>query len=90
MKSSKTTGHKTAVISSEDVEGASVYDRRGKKIGKIDHLIIERLSGRVVSVVISGAGCLGLGHSHVELPWSALAYKNSLNGYEALLELVPS
>jgi sporulation protein YlmC with PRC-barrel domain len=90
MKSSKTPGHKPAVISSEDVEGASIYDRLGKKIGKIDHLIIERLSGRVVSVVISGTGFLGLGHSHVELPWAALTYKHNLKGYEALLELVPS
>ena len=90
MKNTNTTGHKPAVISSEDVEGATVYDRLGKKIGNIDHLIIERLSGRVVSVVISGAGFLGLGHSHIELPWAALTYKNKLKGYEALLELVPS
>jgi hypothetical protein len=53
------TGH--AVISSEDVEGVSVYDANKKKIGKVDHLMIEKISGQITRVVISGLGFLGLG-----------------------------
>ena len=74
------------VISSEDVEGVAVYDEQGKKIGKIDHLVIARLSGRVVSVVLSTGGFFGLGHSHAELPWGALKYNSRLNGFEARAE----
>jgi sporulation protein YlmC with PRC-barrel domain len=69
-------------ISSEDVEGVAVYDVQGKKIGKVDHLVIEKASGRVATVVLNVNGFLGLGHSHVELPWSALKYSSRLNGFE--------
>ena len=73
-----------SVISSEDVEGVAVYGAQGKTLGKVDHLVIERLSGRVVSVVLNVSGFVGLGHSHAELPWSAPKYNSKLNGYEAL------
>ena len=71
-------------ISSEDVEGVAVYDARGKKLGKIDHLVIEKISGRVVSVVLNVRGFMGLGYTHAELPWSALKYNGRLHGFEAL------
>jgi sporulation protein YlmC with PRC-barrel domain len=35
-------------VSSDDVEGATIYDDVGKKIGKIDHLIIEKMTGKVL------------------------------------------
>jgi len=38
-----------ALISSEDVEGTNVYDMKGSKIGEIDHLMIDKISGRVTS-----------------------------------------
>ena len=90
MATTNTTAREHAVITSEDVEGATVYDGHGKKIGKINHLIIERLSGRIVSVVVNVSGFLGLGHSHVELPWTALRYDTRLNGFEAQTRASPS
>ena len=45
------------LISSEDVEGTNVYGVDGKKIGDIDHLMIEKVSGRVAYAVISFGGC---------------------------------
>ena len=35
------------LISSEDVEGVNVYDMKGTKIGEVDHLMIDKISGRV-------------------------------------------
>jgi sporulation protein YlmC with PRC-barrel domain len=69
------------LISSEDVEGTEVYDASGKNIGEIDHLIIDKLSGRVAYAVMSFGGFLGLGHSHYPVPWSALTYDTSLGGF---------
>src|ERR1700730_17538340 len=74
------TGH--AVISSEDVEGVSVHDANGKKVGKVDHLMIEKVSGHVTHVVISGQGFLGLGHNHYRLPWNVLKYSTHRNAFE--------
>ena len=69
------------LISSEDVEGTEVYDMSGKNIGEVDHLMIDKTSGRVAYAVMSFGGFLGLGHSHYPVPWAALKYDTSLGGF---------
>ncbi len=69
------------LVSSEDVEGTNVYDMGGNKIGSIDHLIIDKRSGHVRYAIMSFGGFLGLAHSHYPLPWAALKYDTSLEGY---------
>lgn len=69
------------LLSSEDVEGTDVYGVDGVKVGEIDHLMIDKLSGRVTYAVISFGGFLGLGHSHYPVPWVALKYEPKLGGY---------
>ena len=80
------TTHSTAhpdhrLISSEDVEGTDVYGIGDESIGKIDHLLIEKITGRVAYAVMSFGGFLGLAHSHYPIPWSALKYDSALQGY---------
>lgn len=48
-------------ISSEDVQGTEVYGPDGKNIGEIDHLIIDKVSGRVAYAVM-GFGGFPLSH----------------------------
>jgi hypothetical protein len=69
------------LISSEDVEGTAVYGPSGDKIGAIDHLMIEKISGRIAYAVMSFGGFLGLAHSHYPVPWGVLTYDTSLGGY---------
>ena len=69
------------LISSEDVQGTEVYGLGEEKVGEIDHLMIDKLSGRVIYAVMSFGGFLGLGHSHYPLPWAALKYDTGLEGY---------
>ena len=69
------------LISSEDVEGTEVYSVGGQNIAEIDHLMIDKISGRVTYAVISFGGFLGLGHSHYPVPWAALKYNSNLGGY---------
>ena len=69
------------LISSEDVEGTNVYEMKGSKIGEIDNLMIDKISGRVTYAVMSFGGFLGLGHSHYPIPWGALKYDTKLDGY---------
>jgi sporulation protein YlmC with PRC-barrel domain len=68
-------------ISSEDIHGTEVYGADGKNIGEIDHLIIDKVSGRVAYAVLSFGGFVGLGHSHYPIPWGALTYDTSLGGF---------
>jgi hypothetical protein len=58
----KATAHPDRrLISSEDVQGTNVYGVGDKSIGEIDHLLIDKVSGRVLYAV---SGFLGLAHSH--------------------------
>jgi hypothetical protein len=77
----QTTRPAHRLISSKDVKGADVYGVGDKEIGEIDHLLIEKVSGRVAYAVMSFGGFLGLGHSHYPIPWTALKYDTSLGGY---------
>jgi hypothetical protein len=70
-----------SLISSEDVEGTTVYGPGGDKVGEIDHLMIDKVSGNVTYAVMSFGGFLGLGHSHYPVPWATLKYDTSLGGY---------
>src|SRR3954470_11844222 len=41
------------LISSDDVQGTEVYGTGDESIGTIDHLLIEKLSGRVAYAIMS-------------------------------------
>lgn len=73
------------LISSEDVEGTEVYDTAGNNIGEVDHLMIDKTSGRIGYAVISFGGFMGLGHSHYPVPWNALKYDTSLGGFRTAI-----
>ena len=78
----QTTTHPNRnLISSEDVEGTKVYSPDGSHIGDIDHLMIEKVSGRVTYAVMNFGGFLGMGESHHPVPWGTLSYDTSLGGY---------
>ena len=63
------------------MEGTAVYDRRGNRIGSIKRLIIEKVSGRVISADVTFGGFLGLGEHHFPIPWEKLSYDVALGGY---------
>ena len=70
-------------VSSAAVEGVYVYDGVGRKIGQVDHLVIEKTTGKVLGVVVNVSGFVELGHSRREIPWSALHYDAELKGFRA-------
>lgn len=80
----KATSHPNhTFISSEDVEGTKVYDPDDNGIGSIDHLMIDKITGKIVYAVMSFGGFLNLGHSHFPIPWSALTYDPDVDGFRA-------
>jgi len=68
-------------ISSDKVEGTSVYNRNGDSIGTINHLMIDKISGQVEFAVMSTGGFLGIGESYSPVPWDSLVYDVNLGGY---------
>jgi hypothetical protein len=70
------------LIGSDKVEGTSVYRSNGDKVGEIDRVMIDKLSGKVAYAVMSFGGFLGLGEDYYPMPWSLLKYNERLGGYE--------
>ncbi len=74
------------VISSERVEGTAVYNKAGDKLGSIDDLMIDKLSGQVRYAVLEFGGFLGIGTDRYPLPWNMLKYDTSMDGYVVPLD----
>ncbi len=71
----------TSLVSSSDVNGTEVYGRDGAHIGSIDHLMIDKQSGKVAYAVMGFGGFLGLGEEHHPIPWGKLQYDTNQNGF---------
>jgi len=69
------------LIGSDKVEGTAVYGADDQKIGSIERVMIDKLSGKVAYAVLSYGGFLGIGDDHYPTPWSSLTYDTSLGGY---------
>jgi len=70
-----------SLIGSDKVEGTSVYDANDTKIGSIERVMIDKMSGKVSYAVLSFGGFLGVGDDHYPLPWQSLKYDTNLGGY---------
>ena len=74
-----------SLIASDKVEGTAVYGTDDKKIGKLERVMIDKISGKVAYAVLSFGGFLGMGEDYYPMPWSTLKYNTSLGGYRVAL-----
>jgi hypothetical protein len=73
------------LIASDRVEGTPVRRSDGEKIGTIQRLMIDKISGSVAYAVLSFGGFLGLGQKHAPIPWARLNYDPTLGAYHVEL-----
>src|ERR687888_830426 len=76
------TRETASLIGSDKVEGTAVYRSNGEKIGQIERVMIDKVTGKVAYAVMSFGGFLGLGEDYYPVPWSLLTYNERLGGYE--------
>jgi len=76
----------SSVISSDKVEGTSVYNATGEKLGSIDDLMIDRHSGQVRYAVMEFGGFLGMGTDRYPIPWTMLKFDTKQSGYVVPLD----
>ena len=69
------------LIAADKVQGTSVSDTSGEKIGTIENVMIDKPSGRVAYAVMSFGGILGMGKHRYPLPWQMLEYDTNLDSY---------
>jgi len=70
-----------SLIGSDKVEGTTVYGADDSKIGTIERVMIDKVSGQVNYAVLSFGGFLGIGDDHYPLHWQSLKYDTNLGGY---------
>jgi hypothetical protein len=74
------------LIAAEKVKGTDVYNRAGEKLGSVEDIMIDKVSGRAIYAVMSFGGFLGMGEKHHPLPWATLKYDTQKGGYVVNLD----
>jgi len=69
------------LIASDRVEGTVVRRLNGERLGHIERLMIDKLTGKVSYAILSFGGFLGLGSDLLPLPWGRLNYNTELEAY---------
>ena len=75
---SNTSGN---LIAADKVDGTNVYNVAGEKLGTVEDIMIDKVSGRAIYAIMSFGGFLGMGTKHHPLPWSTLKYDMLKEGY---------
>ena len=74
--------HPHSLIASDRVEGTPVRRTNGEKIGTIERLMIDKLSGNVAYAVLSFGGFpRHRAQKHLPIPWARLKYDRTLGAY---------
>jgi sporulation protein YlmC with PRC-barrel domain len=73
------SGH--PLISAAKVQGATVFDTEGERLGHVEDLMLHKVSGQVAYAILSFGGLLGVGERSTPLPWSVLTYDPGRRGY---------
>jgi PRC-barrel domain len=70
-----------SLIGSDKVEGTAVYGADENKIGSVQRIMIDKISGRVAYAVVSFGGYLGIGEDYYPVPWPQMKYDTNIRGY---------
>jgi sporulation protein YlmC with PRC-barrel domain len=84
-----------SLIAAKKVLETDVYNPRGEKLGTVEDIMIDKMSGKAIYAIMSFGGFLGIGEKYHPLPWSTLNYDERKGGYvvnldRKMLENAPS
>ncbi len=74
------------LIAASKVNGTSVYDTAGEKLGTVYDVMVDKISGRAQYAIMSFGGFLGIGDKYHPLPWDQLNYDPRQGGYVVNLD----
>jgi len=73
------------LVTARRILGEPVFSASGGKIGKIEDLMIDKVSGRTLYALMAFDGFLGVGTQYYPVPWSILDYNQAAGGFVAPL-----
>ncbi|MGA9868217.1 MAG: PRC-barrel domain-containing protein [Acetobacteraceae bacterium] len=87
--------HTGRLVSVSRINGTSVYNTAGEKLGHVHDVLIDKVSGNAEYAIMSFGGFLHIGDHHHALPWKILTYDDDRRCYvvdidRAQLEGAPS
>jgi len=74
------SGHTSAILASK-VQGTSVYNTAGEKIGHVEDVVLDKQSDQIMFAALGFGGVLGVGEKYYPVPWSMLDYDDDKGGY---------
>jgi len=74
------------LIPADRVNGTDVVSKSGEKLGKIEDVAIEKVSGDVAYAILSHGGILGIGAHYHPVPWKLLKYDTDQRAYVVPME----
>lgn len=78
------SGHTRAILASR-VQGTSVFNTAGEKIGHVQDVMLDKTSDNIMFAVLGFGGVLGIGEKYYPVPWSILTYDKDRDGYVVTL-----
>ena len=69
------------VVAADSIAGAVVFNRAGQRIGVIDRLMLDKITGRIVFALVFIGDTADAAHRQYVLPWSLLSYDALMGGY---------
>ncbi len=70
-----------ALVASDRVEGTVIRRLSGERVGTIQRLMIDKVSGNVAYAVLRFGGFLGMGEKHLPIPWERLKFDMTRQAY---------
>ncbi len=74
------------LITASRVTGTAVFNPEGERIGHVEDLSIDKVTGEVAYALMSFGGFLGVGERFHPLPWALLDYDPAKGGYVVSLD----
>jgi sporulation protein YlmC with PRC-barrel domain len=81
MADAVNTDETRELIASNKVEGTSVFDTSGERLGSIMNFMVDKRSGTAEYAVMQFGGFLGIGADYYPIPWQMLTYSTDQGGY---------
>jgi hypothetical protein len=78
------TGEGRRLVPSDHAEGALVYAPDGNKLGRIDRVMVDEVTGEIAHAVVNFTfgNSMGIEADEHPVPWSLLTYNSRFGGYE--------
>lgn len=66
--------HSNHVVKSSEVIGVNVKSTDKNDLGKIEEIVLDKVSGQVRYVVLSFGSFLGMGDKYFAFPWKSISF----------------